>query len=262
MRLGIIAPVAEESFRYAHELGLDFVEFCINRDDHGEQLYRYENEIPEWMYKYSVGIGSIGRWDVNEINPDGSINQYELSIARELMRFCEKFHCPNYVCGCNYWNHMSRFSNYASAINFFENVLNSAPQGVRVSVYNCRNSNFVNNEEAWSLVLGHLPALGLKYDPSHSIYAGSDYLQELMNWGDRIYHFHLKGSMAVNGVRIDDPPAGLDRTDWRTVINILRIKGYDGGLSIEPHSHIWQGELGDRGVRYTVKYFKELLLMD
>lgn len=262
MKLGIIAPVAEESFKYAHDLGLDFVEFCINREDHGELLHRYENELPYWMEKYSVGVGSIGRWDVKIQNPDGSIDPFELELARDLMNVAARLGCPNYVCGCNYVPERSKFSNYASAISFFESVLSSAPEGVRVSVYNCRNSNFVNTEEAWSLVLGHLPALGLKYDPSHSIYAGSDYLQELVNWGDRIYHVHLKGSLAVNGVRIDDPPAGLDRTDWKSFIDILRVKGYDGGLSIEPHSHIWSGELGDRGVRYTVKYFKELLLSE
>lgn len=260
MKLGIIAPVAEESFKYAHDLGLEFVEFCINREDHGELLHKYEKALPQWMEKYSVGVGSIGRWDVKILNPDGSINPFELELAKELMNIAASLGCTNYVCGCNYVPEISKFSNYASAISFFESVLNAAPEGVKVSVYNCRNSNFVNTEEAWSLVLGHLPKLGLKFDPSHSIYAGSDYLQELVNWGDRIYHVHLKGSMAINGVRIDDPPAGLDQTDWRSFIDILRVKGYDGGLSIEPHSPIWRGELGERGVRYTVKYFKELLL--
>lgn len=171
-----------------------------------------------------------------------------------------EFGCPNYVCGCNYVPAISKFSNYCAAIRFFEQVLENAPASVRVSVYNCRKKNFVNTQEAWSLVLGHLPELGLKFDPSHSRYAGSDYLQELVEWGDRVYHVHLKGSMVVNGQRIDDPPAGLDQTDWSSILNILRAKGYDGGLSIEPHSPVWQGELGERGIAYTVRYFRELML--
>ena len=37
-------------------------------------------------------------------------------------------------------------------------------------------------------------------------------------------------------------------------------KGYEGGLSIEPHSANWHGELGERGIDYTVRYFRELML--
>lgn len=61
MKLGIIAPVAEDSFRYARDLGLDFVEFYINGSDHGELLQQYRKDIPGWMEKYGVTIGSIGR---------------------------------------------------------------------------------------------------------------------------------------------------------------------------------------------------------
>ena len=260
MKLGIIAPVAEDSFRYARDLGLDFVEFCINGSDHGELLQQYRKDIPGWMEKYGVTIGSIGRWKSDILTPDGTIDPNELRLAKELEELAGEFGCPNYVCGCNYAPAISKFSNYCAAIRFFEQVLENAPASVRVSVYNCRKKNFVNTQEAWSLVLGHLPELGLKFDPSHSRYAGSDYLQELVEWGDRVYHVHLKGSMVVNGQRIDDPPAGLDQTDWSSILNILRAKGYDGGLSIEPHSPVWQGELGERGIAYTIRYFRELML--
>lgn len=39
-----------------------------------------------------------------------------------------------------------------------------------------------------------------------------------------------------------------------------RAKGYDGGLSIEPHSPVWKGELGERGIAYTIRYFRDLML--
>lgn len=259
MKLGIIAPVAEESFRYAQDLGLDFVEFCINGPDHGQLLRQYEKEIPQWISYYGVSIGSIGRWKSDILLPDGTIDPEEQKLAGELAEFSAKFHCPNYICGCNYVPSVSKFSNFAAAITFFQGVLDSAPAGVSVSVYNCRKKNFVNTPEAWSLVLGHLPQLGIKFDPSHSRYAGSDYLQELADWGDRVRHVHLKGSLLVGGQRIDDPPAGLDQTDWKSVLNILRAKGYTGGLSIEPHSPVWQGDLGERGIRYTIQYFRSLM---
>ncbi|MDQ0341405.1 hypothetical protein ACFFF5_05115 [Lederbergia wuyishanensis] len=41
---------------------------------------------------------------------------------------------------------------------------------------------------------------------------------------------------------------------------ILYAKGYDGVLSIEPHSHNWEGELGERGIDYTVEFMKALVI--
>lgn len=49
MKLGIIAPVAEESFQRARDLGLDFVEFCINGTDHGERLLTLQSDIRGWI---------------------------------------------------------------------------------------------------------------------------------------------------------------------------------------------------------------------
>ena len=52
--------------------------------------------------------------------------------------------------------------------------------------------------------------------------------------------------MNVNGKHVDDPPAGMDGTNWGALISILHKHGYDGMLSIEPHSSTWQGELGEK----------------
>ena len=59
---------------------------------------------------------------------------------------------------------------------------------------------------------------------------------------------------------MDDPPAGLDSLNWNEIMGILYAKKYDGVLSIEPHSETWQGELGDRGVLYTVDYIRSKVL--
>ena len=261
MKLGMIVKTyGEEAFAHANALGLDFVEYCVNGADHGEELLKNEDHILRWMEQYKVGVGSIGRWKSEILRPDGTIDPQEIALAQTLLRLCKKFNCPNYVCGCNYIDAISLYENYSRAIQFFTQVLDAAPASVKVSVYNCRKMNFINTEEAWRIVLGHLPALGIKFDPSHSRYADSDYLQELVEWGSRVYHVHLKGSMIIGGQRVDDPPAGLDQTDWRSVLNILRAKGYDRNLSVEPHSPVWQGELGEKGLAYTIRYFRDLML--
>ena len=209
MKLGIIAPVAEESFRKARDLGLDFVEFCINGTDHGEKILALEQEILQWRKTYGVDVGSIGRWKAEILKPDGTVDQREVELAGELARLAGRLDCPNYVCGCNYIPEQSLFTNYSRAISFLEQVLDAAPEGVKVSLYNCRKMNFLNTEEAWRICLGHFPQLGIKFDPSHSRYAGTDYLAEAARWGDRIYHVHLKGSLTIL------PPDWTKRTGGR-----------------------------------------------
>ena len=63
----------------------------------------------------------------------------------------------------------------------------------------------------------------------------------------------------LNGERVDDPPAGMDQTDWPMFLSILRARGYDGGLSIEPHSDVWAGDRRDEGIEYTIRYIDKLI---
>ena len=66
-------------------------------------------------------------------------------------------------------------------------------------------------------------------------------------------------TLNIDGVHVEDPPAGLDEVNWRAVLGLLYAKGYDGMLSIEPHSHTWQGDIGDWGVDYTIDYISTML---
>jgi len=100
----------------------------------------------------------------------------------------------------------------------------------------------------------------IKFDPSGAYYRNVDYLAELDSWCGRVAHIHVKGAVSINGERIDDPPAGIDNIDWRSIFAILYKHGYDGGLSIEPHSETWRGELGERGVDFTINYIRPFLL--
>ena len=110
------------------------------------------------------------------------------------------------------------------------------------------------------IIHGYLKDLYIKYDTSHCINAGGDYLQETRDWGKRFIHVHLKGAVKIEGKVYDNPPAGMDQTDWTSFMGILYGLGYDGGLSIEPESAYWHGELSDRGVDYTIRYFRNMMI--
>lgn len=259
--MGIIGGVTEESFKGAADRRLDFLEFCINVGKEPAQVFADVAAVKGWSKKYKVGVQSIGRWGSDRLDAEGKPVAEEVKACRKLMDVAEELGCPNFVCGCNYVKELSLLDNYNAAADLLGSfIAYGKPKGVRVSVYNCRWNNFIVDPTSWSVLLGQLPELGLKFDPSHTRYAGGDYLKEMMDWGQRFYHVHLKGSLIVNGKRFDDPPAGMDQTDWGSFMAILYAAKYDGGLSIEPHSKNWQGELGEKGVDYTIEYFRKLML--
>ena len=260
MKLGIIAAPNEEGFKMAKEKGLDFLEFCINVNYDAKGFIDSLADIKKWMEIYEVPVDSIGRWGSNRIDSKGEIIQEELEMSYKLIDAANYLGCKNFVCGCNYIKELSYYDNCTAAINYFSKLIEYGKvKDVRISVYNCRWNNFVHSDPTWTIIMGHLKELGIKYDPSHSYYAGGDYLKEMKEWGDRFYHVHIKGALMVNGERFDDPPAGLDEINWGAFMSILYAKNYKEGLSIEPHSQTWTGELGSKGVDYTVNYIRKMM---
>ncbi|UVI29639.1 sugar phosphate isomerase/epimerase family protein [Paenibacillus spongiae] len=259
MKLGIIASPEAASFHQAQAKGLEFLEFCINV---GSDMEAFLSSIPglkQASEETGVKVASIGRWGSDRISAEGIVEE-ELQTSYRLIDTAAELGCSNFVCGVNYIEELSFYANASFAIDYFRKLIEyGAPKGVQISAYNCSWNNFVDNELAWKVIHGHLPELGIKFDPSHSRYAGRDYLKEARDWGSRFRHIHIKGSVIIDGQRFDDPPAGMDQTDWGTFMAVLYGHGYSGGLSIEPHSHNWHGELGDKGVQFTIDYMTRFL---
>ena len=45
-------------------------------------------------------------------------------------------------------------------------------------------------------------------------------------------------------------------------MNILYTQGYNGMLSIEPHSGYWKGAMGQWGIDFTIRYIRSMLMPD
>ena len=261
MKLGIINGWDEGSFRYVADLGLHAVEFCCNHNYDSMEVAGHVDEIKALSQKYDVAVGSIGRWGQTRIDQNGEIIPAALQHDKNLIDAASALGCPVFNAGCNAVAGKTFEENCATAINYFGILLDYAKgKNVKIAVYNCEWENFVVSEAAWEKVLGALPELGLKYDTSHCLGRRGDYLHEMLNWGHRIYHFHVKGSLYIDDRHVDDPPAGLDQVNWGAVMNLLYIKGYNGMLSIEPHSGNWMGVRGQWGVEFTIKYITPYIM--
>ena len=261
MYLGIINGWEKGHIKAVRELGLDAVEFCINYYNDSAEVLAKKEEIKAACEEYAVRVGSIGRWGMERVDHDGAPIPEALQHDKNLIDLASFLGCPVYNVGCNYNEEKSFYENCMIAVSYFKTLLDyAADKGVKIAVYNCDWANFVYGPKAWTVVLGALPALGIKYDTSHAINRHSDYLKEIADWGDRIYHFHIKGNLQVDGNSYDDSPAGLDTTKWPAVMALLYIKNYDGMLSIEPHSGNWRGRRGQWAVRYTIDFMRPFIM--
>ena len=263
MKLGIINGWSEDNFKYVRSKGLSCVEYCVNHNHDSAQFLADAPQIKALSEKYGVFIGSIGRWGMERLDENGGIIPQALQDDKNLIDAASLLGCPVYNCGINKAEGISLFKNYEIAISYFNDLIQySKGKNVKIAIYNCDWSNFICTPEQWEVVLGAIPELGIKYDTSHCINRGDDYLKEMRDWGDRIYHFHLKGTMYVAGEYYDDPPAGLDDTKWSPVFNLLYTKGYNDMVSIEPHSGKWKGARGEWGIDFTINFIKPFIMPD
>jgi sugar phosphate isomerase/epimerase len=261
MTLGMIENWSEAGFRKVADHGLKAIEFCYNIGNDPAALMAMAGDVRIWRDATGVKVGAVGRWGTDKLAKDGAVVDAELKGSKTMIDFCAAVGAPVFNTGVNFVEELSYLDNCNAAAGFLGELVDyGKSKGVKIATYNCHWNNFVREPAAWKLVHGKLPELGLKYDSSHTINSGGgDYLGEIAEWGNRIYHVHIKGTINVNGKHVDDPPAGLDMIDWRAEMGLLYAKKYDGMLSIEPHSGIWKGEQGEWGVRFTIRYIQKMI---
>ena len=121
--------------------------------------------------------------------------------------------------------------------------------------------------------IGHRPAFGLNWDPSHMVWQNIDPAQFIWDFRDRIYHVDCKdtklrprdGRRGVLGSHLPwaDPRRGWDfvstgrgDVDWESCFRMLTVIGYQGTISIE-----WEDAGMDRlhGAREAVGYIRSQL---
>jgi len=262
MQLGIITTASEVGYKYVHDLGLDHAEFTINHTIDSKEVLGRSSELVSLGKKYGVKVGAVGRWGQIRLDEDGHIVPEAFQHDKNVIDLASQLGTPVFNCGVNQADKLNFHDNCEAAIDYFGKLIEyGSSRGVKIAAYNCDWANFVFDSKAWDVILPALPELGLKYDTSHCIYRGGDYLKEMSVYGERIYHFHLKGALVIDGKRYDDPPIGLDGTNWGAVMDVLYTKRYNGQLSIEPHSEYWKGDLKGWGVKFSINYIRPYIII-
>lgn len=263
MRIGRIQNnYTEAGFDLVKDTGLSFIEICCNNQAEAEKLINAKNDIKAQIERTGIDVSCIGRWN-HDINVGGKIDEDKKQVYLQQLETAIELGAKTFVCGVNYADNVSLYKNYTLALDFFAQLTEKAKasgSGIKIAIQNCHWNNFIVSPEEWKIVLGENPDLWIKYDASHAYNRNANYLAEMSDYGDKIAHFHIKGTTHAGSKAVADPPAGMDDLKWGSIFSVLYAREYDGDLSIEPHSSIWRGELGTAGVEFTRKFISRFVL--
>ncbi len=263
-----------------------------------EELWKEQDAIKAAVAETGVEVGAVGRWASTILDQNGAVIPEEWAAVKAVIDFGHYVGAKYFLCSVNYVKGLSYYKNITAAIKVLNDIVAYAREkGMESAIVNCMmGDNYIRTPEQWRLVLDEVPGLGIKYDPSHSFVHGGEhgaYLREAMEWGDRFTYCHIKGVIQIGdseepqewerykllkkhpelrqyeefqhraigtNPKYDNPPAGIDSINWRAFFAALYQHDYDGYLSIEPHSSTWRGEKGEKGVKYTIKYIRDLMI--
>ncbi|HYG76179.1 MAG TPA: sugar phosphate isomerase/epimerase [Planctomycetota bacterium] len=260
MRIGMIADWVEADIKFAADTKIPYVEFipwCPMSEFTGKR-----KEVETLLDKYNVKTSAMGFFNHDIIHPDATKRASELKDVNEMIDLCKAWHTPVFMIGAG---ELQKGRNEQEAlresIEALKRIVNYAGErGITVAVYNCHCWNYCVTPRHWGALLSAIPQIRFKYDCSHSYYDGRDYLSEIRDFGQYFAHFHVKGCVKAEGRRLDDPPAGLDQIDWRSVMALLYKCEYKGVLSLEPHSPLWTDakRMKYQGLRFSANFIRTL----
>lgn len=119
------------------------------------------------------------------------------------------------------------------------------PMGAYHSPFAGANVNCICTPAMWEKCFDAVPspALGLEWDPSHLICMLIDPVENIRNYGSRIYHVHAKDAKVYAPVirryglyasgAVEHCFPGLGDCDWAQIVKELLRAGYQGDLNIE-----------------------------
>jgi sugar phosphate isomerase/epimerase len=260
MRIGMISDWNEADIQFASETNIPWVEF-IPWSPMAEFLGR-RDATETLLERHHVRVSAMGFFNHDIINPDPEKRASDLKDCRQMIDLCKSWNCPVFLIGAG---DLQKGQDEAAALRQSIEALKglvdyAGERSVTTAVYNCHCWNYCVTPRHWGALLNAIPRLRFKYDCSHSYYDGRDYLAELRDWGRYLAHFHVKGCVKAEGRQLDDPPAGLDQIDWRSVMALLYRAEYQGVLSLEAHSPMWTDakKLKYQGLRFSANYLRSL----
>jgi sugar phosphate isomerase/epimerase len=243
MKLGFIArndlADVEEDAKFAAEYDFEGLEF--NYWKTFENLTaKTVTEMRTILDKHGMDASALGLWGWNHISPDPEERQVSLEHLNRAIEFAKILDASILITGGGQIPGGSLEDNVAEFVKVFPPFVEKAQEaGLKMALYAVHGNSFFDSIEAYERVWDHIPDVGIKLDPANIMHHGDEYLPILRDYGDRVFHVHIKEHLYMDGELVSQPAAGMGDIQWGKVMAFLYEHNYDGYLSIEPHGPIW-----------------------
>ncbi len=252
-----------------------FETFSINfhMEYNGVELKRLAADIDALRREMPVDISTIGlycnpiEYSEHRRNLEYAIDCAELFGARIVSSFAGAYE------GKPVTESISEFGKV-----FRELAERAREKGVTLGLENCPmdgnwnrcTCNIAFHPLAWEMMFAEVPAdnIGLEWEPTHQMVQLIDPIAQLREWAHRIVHVHGKDATldqaAVKryGILGAKPfvwhrTPGFGDNNWRDIISILRMAGYESDICIEGyHDPIYGGEWEMTSQLHALQYLK------
>ncbi len=154
----------------------------------------------------------------------------------------------------------------------------AADKNLKIGIENClmdgtwqhATCNIGFHPKAWEMMFNEVPAdnLGLEWEPTHQMVQLIDPIAQLREWAGRIIHLHGKdATVDWDAVRrygctgavpfVHHRTPGFGDTNWRDIISILRMNGYENDICIEGyHDPVYRDDWEMTGQLHALHYLK------
>ncbi|MGI6578473.1 MAG: sugar phosphate isomerase/epimerase family protein [Eubacteriales bacterium] len=166
----------------------------------------------------------------------------------------------------------------ARSLNEFERVFTpivdlAENHGVKIAFENCPlMGNIAISPAMWELIFERIKSdnIGLAYDPSHLVWQHIDPYLYILDFSDKIFHFHAKDTqidrkkLGKYGFLTDFSwwkyrIVGDGEIDWTRLRDLLKQARYNGAISIEHEDSRYEGsfELVNEGLKKGLEFLKK-----
>ncbi|NQT53528.1 sugar phosphate isomerase/epimerase [bacterium] len=265
MKLGFIAEndpaaVAEDA-RFAAEHGFQGLEFDFWAN-FAALTAATVAQMRQAMDQHGAHASALGLWGWNHLSPDPAERQQSHDHLTRAIGFAQDLGASILITGGGQIPGASPEENAAEFIKVFPPFVEQATAaGLKIALYPVHGNSFFSTIADYERVWEKVPDVGIKLDPANIKHHGDDYLPILRDHGDRVFHFHIKEHVYMDGELVSQPAAGMGDIEWGKCMAFLYEHGYDGYLSIEPHGPLWsRGERRLRMLLLTQRYMSQFLL--
>jgi len=274
MRVGYLTDYSEKEVKFAKKVGFSSLEIgCNDRKANFWKVISKKDgieSIRRTMEENNLGISAIGFY-FNQIQPEKWQKEGFLKLLDIAPKLNVKVICT--FAGRN--PEKSPEDNIPLFKKVFSPLVKKAEdKGIKIAIENCpmmhghpfKGINIAFTPKVWSLMFEAVnsPNLGLEFDPSHLYWLGTDYIQAIKDFKDKIFHVHAKDTEIFYDKLSEETIygsgwwryrlPGLGEIDWQKFIATLYDIDYKGDIAIEHEDPVFSGKKRNQGLEMGFKH--------